>query len=66
MKKFLALIALSLISFTAAAHGPSPLKVDKSVTIKAYQAKVWALVKVFGIMQKCHQAIASTKVDKKG
>ncbi len=70
MKKFLALIALSLstslVSFTAAAHGPSPLKVDKSVTIKADPAKVWALVKDFGNMQKWHPAVASTKLEKKG
>ncbi len=70
MKKFLALIALSLgislVSFTAAAHGPSPLKVDKSVTIKADPAKVWALVKDFGNMQKWHPAVANTKLEKKG
>lgn len=70
MKKFLALIALSLsfslISFTAAAHGPSPLKVDKSITIKADPAKVWALVKDFGNLQKWHPSIASTKLEKKG
>ncbi len=70
MKKFLALIALSLstslVSFTAAAHGPSPLKVDKSVTIKADPAKVWALVKDFGNMQKWHPAVVSTKLEKKG
>jgi len=70
MKKFLALIALSLgmslVSFTAAAHGPSPLKVDKSVTIKADPAKVWALVKDFGNVQKWHPAVASTKPEKKG
>jgi hypothetical protein len=66
MKKILALIALSLVSFTAAAHGPSPLKVDKSITIKADPAKVWALVKDFGNMQKWHPAVASTKLEKKG
>ncbi|MDO9051337.1 MAG: SRPBCC family protein [Methylotenera sp.] len=70
MKKILALIALglsaSLVSFTAAAHGPSPLKVDKSITIKADPAKVWALVKDFGNMHKWHPAIASTKLEKKG
>ncbi|MDD2832842.1 MAG: SRPBCC family protein [Methylotenera sp.] len=70
MKKFLALIALSLttslVSFTAAAHGPSPLKVDKSVTIKADPAKVWAIVKDFGGLHKWHPAIASTKLEKKG
>ena len=70
MKKFLALIALSLstslVSFTAAAHGPSPLKVDKSVTIKAEPAKVWALVKDFGNLQKWHPNITATKLEKKG
>lgn len=66
MKKILALIALSLVSFTAAAHGPSPLKVDKSITIKADPAKVWALVKDFGNMQKWHPAVVSTKLEKKG
>lgn len=70
MKKFLALIALSLstslVSFTAAAHGPSPLKVDKSITIKADPAKVWALVRDFGNMQKWHPGITSTKLEKKG
>ncbi len=70
MKKILAAIALglsvSLVSFTAAAHGPSPLKVDKSITIKADPAKVWALVKDFGNMQKWNPAIVSSKLEKKG
>lgn len=70
MKKILALIALSvsasLVSFTAAAHGPTPLKVEKSITIKADPAKVWALVKDFGNMQKWHPAVASSKLEKKG
>jgi carbon monoxide dehydrogenase subunit G len=70
MKKILALIALSLttslVSVSASAHGPSPLKVDKSITIKAEPAKVWALVKDFGNMQKWHPAITNTKLEKKG
>ncbi len=76
MKKILALITLclnvtlglstSLVSFTAAAHGPSPLKVDKSITIKADPAKVWSLVKDFGNMQKWHPGITNTKLEKKG
>jgi lambda repressor-like predicted transcriptional regulator len=66
MKKVLALLALSMVSFTAAAHGPTPQKVEKTITIKADQAKVWALVKDFGNMQKWHPAIATTKLEKKG
>lgn len=65
MKKVLALLALSMVSFTAAAHGPSPQKVEKSITIKADPAKVWALVKDFGNMQKWHPAIASDKLEQK-
>lgn len=68
MKKFLALIALSvgLVPFTASAHGPTPQKVEKTVTIKAEPAKVWAIVKDFGNMQKWHPAISATKLEKKG
>ncbi len=69
MKKILALVALSLsislVPFTAAAHGPSPQKVEKTVIIKADPAKVWAIVKDFGNMS-WHPGIASTKVEKKG
>lgn len=70
MKKILAVLALGLsaglVSFTAAAHGPSPQKVEKTVTIKADPAKVWALVKDFGNLQKWHPAVVSTKLEKKG
>ena len=70
MKKILALIALSLttslVSVSASAHGPTPIKVDKSITIKAEPAKVWALVKDFGNMQKWHPAVTNTKLEKKG
>ena len=63
MKKLLALIAMALLPLTAAAHGPSPQKVEKTVTIKADPAKVWALVKDFGNMQKWHPAVASDKLE---
>lgn len=66
MKRILALLALSMMSFTAAAHGPSPQKVEKSITIKADPAKVWAIVKDFGNMHKWHPGVASTKLEKKG
>lgn len=69
MKKVLALLALGLsvsfVSFTASAHGPSPQKVEKIITINADPAKVWAIVKNFGNMS-WHPGIASTKVEKKG
>jgi hypothetical protein len=66
MKRILALLALSMVSFTAAAHGPSPQKVEKSITIKADPAKVWAIVKDFGNIHKWHPGVASTKLEKKG
>lgn len=65
MKKFLTLLALATLSFNAAAHGPSPQKVEKTVVIKAEPAKVWALVKDFGNMQKWHPAIESVKTEQK-
>lgn len=66
MKKIFALLALAILPLTAVAHGPSPQKVDQSVTIKAEPEKVWAMVKDFGNMHKWHPNVASTKVEKKG
>ena len=40
MKKILALLALSLVATSAVAHGPTPQKVEKSITIKADPAKI--------------------------
>ena len=66
MKKLFALLAIALLPLTAFAHGPSPQKVEKTVTIKAEPAKVWALIKDFGNMQKWHPAVATDKMEKKG
>jgi len=65
MKKFLALLALSAFSMSAAAHGPSPQKVEKSITIKAPPAKVWAMVKDFGNIHAWLPPVASTKLETK-
>ena len=65
MKKFLTLLALATLSFNAAAHGPSPQKVEKTIVIKAAPAKVWAMVKDFGNMQKWHPAVESDKLEQK-
>lgn len=66
MKKLLALIAFALVPLTAAAHGPSPQKVEKTVTIKAEPAKVWAIIKDFGGINKWHPGVATSKLEKKG
>ena len=63
MKKVLALIAVAILPLTAAAHGPSPQKVEKEIVIKADPAKVWALVKDFGGIQKWLPTVASTGVE---
>ncbi len=65
MKKVLALIVMAILPLTATAHGPTPQKVEKELVIKADPAKVWALVKDFGNMQKWHPAVASVKVEAK-
>jgi len=65
MKKFLALLALAILPFSAFAHGPSPQKVEKTVTIKAPPAKVWALIKDFGNMQAWNPNITADKTEQK-
>jgi len=68
MKKFLGIIAVSLlplIPLTAGAHGAAALRFEKSVTIKAPAAKVWALVKDFGNEQAWHSGVVSTTVEQK-
>ncbi len=66
MKKLLAFIAVALLPLTAAAHGPSPQKVEKEIVIKADPTKVWAMVKDFGGIHKWLPPVASTKVETKG
>lgn len=66
MKKFLALVAFATLSFNAAAHGPTPQKSDNRITIKADPAKVWAIVKDFGGIQKWTPSVEKVSVQKKG
>lgn len=66
MKKLFIFLAALMLPFTAAAHGPTPLKSVETVTIKAPAAKVWAIVGDFGAMEKWHPAFKSTKVETKG
>lgn len=58
MKKLIAILAALMLPFAAAAHGPSPQKVEKSITVKAEPAKVWAAVKD----PKWHPSAANVKV----
>jgi len=69
MKKALAvaltLFTVTALPLTAAAHGPSPQKVEKEIVIKAEPAKVWAIVKDWGGLHKWLPPVASTKVESK-
>lgn len=68
MKRILSVIAvalLPLVPLTAAAHGAAALRFEKSVTIKATPAKVWALLKDFGNEQAWHQGVESTQIETK-
>lgn len=64
MRKFLWLLAAAcLLPFNAHAHGPSPQKAVKEVTLKAPASKVWALVKDFGGINKWHPEVLEVKLD---
>lgn len=47
----------------ALAHGPTPQKVDQTITIKAEPAKVWAVVKDFGALQTWHPDVATSALE---
>lgn len=66
MKKFLAFIAMAAFSITAAAHGPTPQKIDDRITVKAEPAKAWAMVKDYENVQKWLPTVESVKIEKKG
>jgi len=66
MKKFLSLIAMAIFSVSAAAHGPTPQKMDAKVIIKAEPAKVWAMIKDYENVQKWLPTVKSVALEKKG
>ncbi len=66
MKKIIIGIFLAFVSFSVFAHGPSPQKVEKSITINASPDKVWAIVKDFGSFQKWEPLVTDIKLEKKG
>lgn len=47
----------------AAAHGPTPQKVEEKVAIPAAPAKVWALVKDFGGIKTWHAAVEKAQAN---
>lgn len=61
MKKLLLTLAALLLPLSVAAHGPSPQKVEKSATIKAEPAKVWAILKDPANLGKWHPSAKGAK-----
>lgn len=60
MKKLLSIIAL-LFSTHALAHGPTPIKVEESVTIAAPPAAVWAIAGKFDGLASWHPGVKAVK-----
>lgn len=56
----LAGLALALLPFAAAAHGPTPKKVEKSVVIAADPAAVWAVLGDFAAISGWHPDVAAS------
>ncbi|GLK67998.1 SRPBCC family protein [Hansschlegelia plantiphila] len=63
IRSLAAATAFALSIVPALAHGPTPQKVDETVTIAAEPAKVWAVVKDFGALQSWHPDVAKSTLD---
>lgn len=57
----IALLAFALSIAPAAAHGPTPIKVDEKITVSADPKAVWAIVGRFGALAEWHPDVASVK-----
>ena len=68
MKKLTLFITAILFSVSVSvfAHGPTPQKVQESVTVNVSIDKAWALVKDFGAINKWHPAVKDIKIEKRG
>ena len=56
-RSLLVLLACLLYAGQSVAHGPSRLKVEEAVVVKASVAKIWALIGDFCSIDKWHPAI---------
>lgn len=66
MKKFLYFMLALLTSFQLFAHGPTPQKVQESITVNSSVEKTWAFVKQFESIHIWHPSVKETKIEKKG
>ncbi len=55
-----------MFSMSIFAHGPTPQKVQESVTVNVSVEKAWALVKDFSAIDKWHPAVKDIKIEKRG
>ncbi len=62
-KSLFLLTILCFLPLGVQAHGPSPQKAVKEITIQAAPAKVWTLVKDFAGIDKWHPDVVSVKYD---
>jgi|TARA_B110000881_G_scaffold168419_1_gene151796 hypothetical protein len=66
MRKFILALTALAFSMSVFAHGPTPQKVQESVTVNVSIDKAWALVKDFGAINKWHPAVKDIKIEKRG
>ena len=52
MRKFILILIALLFSITIFAHGPTPQKVQESVTVSVTPAKAWSVIKDFSDFKK--------------
>ena len=65
MLRLTSLCAVLLVaaSWPASAHGPTPQKIEETITIKAPSDTVWKVVKDFAGLSRWHAAVASCTGD---
>lgn len=66
MKKLILFVYALIFSLSVLAHGPTPQKVQESITVNVSPEKAWELVKDFGSISKWHPAAKETKIEKRG
>ena len=63
LRLLLAITALAATALSAAAHGPTPQKVEEKITIAAKPDAVWAVLKDFGKFCEWNTVVAKCEAD---
>mgnify|MGYP006440363061 FL=1 len=66
MKKLILFVSCLIFSLSVLAHGPTPQKVQESITVNVSPEKAWELVKDFGAISTWLSAAKETKIEKRG